>query len=163
MRKKITVSKLVLDILDRDAKQFNMTRERLCNGILITFSIREIREVERESLDERAVLQFSLSKSTSEYYTIISKDIENEPKFLRSIFTTYVHLNPFYREIMIFRDKLITLKDYILRKEKIYISVGTSIEEVLITDIIRCPITDYIKFKIKDKGEFFLNEFRIIL
>ena len=113
MRKKITVSKLVLDILDRDAKQFNMTKERLCNEILITFSIREVKEIEREDLDEKAILQFTLSRANAEYYSIISKKIENEPKFLRSIFTTYAHLNPFYREIMMFRDKLITLKSYI--------------------------------------------------
>lgn len=163
MRKKITVSKLVLDILDRDAKQFNMTKERLCNEILITFSIRDVKEIEREDLDEKAILQFTLSRSTSEYYNIISKKIENEPKFLRSIFTTYAHLNPFYREIMMFRDRLITLKDYISRKEKIYISIGTRVEEVLIIDIIRCPITDYIKLRTQDKGEFYLNEFRMIL
>ncbi|MDO5789093.1 MAG: hypothetical protein Q4P79_06475 [Fusobacterium sp.] len=163
MRKKITVSKLVLDILDRDAKQFNMTKERLCNEILITFSIRDVKEIEREELDEKAILQFTLSRSTSEYYNIISKKIENEPKFLRSIFTTYAHLNPFYREIMMFRDRLITLKDYISRKEKIYISIGTRVEEVLIIDIIRCPITDYIKLRTQDKGEFYLNEFRMIL
>lgn len=163
MRKKITVSKLVLDILDRDAKQFNMTKERLCNEILITFSIREVKEIEREDLDEKAILQFTLSRANAEYYSIISKKIENEPKFLRSIFTTYAHLNPFYREIMMFRDKLITLKSYISKKEKIYISIGTKVEEVLITEIIRCPITDYIKLRTQDKGEFFLNEFRIIL
>lgn len=163
MRKKITVSKLVLDILDRDAKQFNMTKERLCNEILITFSIRDVKEIEREDLDEKAILQFTLSRSTSEYYNIISKKIENEPKFLRSIFTTYAHLNPFYREIIMFRDRLITLKDYISRKEKIYISIGTRVEEVLIIDIIRCPITDYIKLRTQDKGEFYLNEFRMIL
>lgn len=163
MRKKITVSKLVLDILDRDAKQFNMTKERLCNEILITFSVREVKEIKREDLDEKAILQFTLNRANSEFYSIISKNIENEPKFLRSIFTTYAHLNPFYREIMMFRDKLITLKNYISKKEKIYISIGTRVEEVLITEIIRCPITDYIKLRTQDKGEFFLNEFRIIL
>ncbi|MGL5639134.1 MAG: hypothetical protein ACRCW7_07300 [Cetobacterium sp.] len=128
-RIKIMVSKLILDILDRDSKHFNMTREKLCNEILIIFSIRKMQGIDREDLDEKAYLQFTLSQSTTEYYKAVSRDIQDEPKFIRNIFTGYANLNPFYREIILFRDKLIVLKDYCLKKEKVHISIGGPIRK----------------------------------
>lgn len=160
-RIKIMVSKLVLDILERDSNHFNMTKERLCNEILVIFSIRKMSGIPREELDEKAYLQFTLSQSSSEYYGSISREIEDEPKFIRDIFTSYTHLNPFYREIILFRDKLIVLKDYILRKEKIHISIGNRLETVTIEEIKKCHLTDYIKLK-TSIGEFYMNELRII-
>ncbi|MGL4451141.1 hypothetical protein [Cetobacterium sp.] len=160
-RIKIMVSKLILDILDRDSKHFNLTREKLCNEILIIFSIRKIEGIEREELDEKIYLQFTLTQSTTEYYKAISNGIQDEPKFIRSIFTGYAHLNPFYREIILFRDKLIVLKDYCLKKEKLHISIGNRLEEVIVEEIKRCQMTDYIKLR-TDKGEFYMNELRII-
>lgn len=155
------VSKLILDILDRDSRQFNMTREKLCNEILIIFSIRKMQEIGREEFDEKTYLQFTLNQSTTEYYKALSNDVQDEPKFIRSIFTGYAHLNPFYREIILFRDKLIVLKEYCSKKEKFHISVSNRIEEVTIEEIKRCQITDYIKLK-TNKGEFYMNELRII-
>ena len=86
-RVKIMVSKLILDILDRDSRQFNMTREKLCNEILIIFSIRKMQGIEREELDEKTYLQFTLTQSTTEYYKAISNGVQDEPKFIRNIFT----------------------------------------------------------------------------
>ncbi|MCQ8213734.1 hypothetical protein NON08_14630, partial [Cetobacterium somerae] len=160
-RIKIMVSKLILDILDRDAKHFKITREKLCNTILITFSIRKTHEIIREEFDEKTYLQFTLSQSTAEYYNFITNGISDEPNFIRSIFTTYCHLNPFYREIILFRDKLIVLKDYCSKKEKIHISIENKLEKVTIEEIRRCQITDYVKL-ITTKGEFYMNELRII-
>lgn len=160
-RIKIMISKLVLDILDRDSKHFNLTKERLCNEILVIFSIRKMHGVMREELDEKAYLQFSLSQSSSVYYGSICDGIDDEPKFVRNIFTGYAHLNPFYREIILFRDKLIVLKDYISRKESVHISIGNRVETVIIEEIKRCQLTDYIKLK-TDMGEFYMNELRII-
>lgn len=155
------VSKLVLDVLDRDSKHFNITKERLCSEILIIFSIRKMPGIEREELDEKAYLQFTLNQSSSVYYESICNEINDEPKFIRNIFTSYAHLNPFYREIILFRDKLIVLKDYITRKESVHISVGNRLETVLIEEVRRCQMTDYIKLK-TNMGEFYMNELRII-
>ncbi|MGL4902208.1 MAG: hypothetical protein ACRDA0_00650 [Cetobacterium sp.] len=160
-RIKIMVSKLVLDILNRDSKHFNIARERLCNEVLIIFSIKNVQGIAREELDEKVYLQFTLNQSSSEYYGVICKDIDDEPKFLRSIFTSYIHLNPFYRESTLFKDKLIVLKDYCIRKERIHISIGNSFEAVFIEEIKRCQLTDYIKLE-TSKGEFYMNELRII-
>lgn len=160
-RVKIKVSRLVLDTLERDSKHFQITKEKLCNEILVTFSIRKMQEIEIEDLDEKAYLQFTMNRATFEYYKMISKNIENEVEFIRNLFTNYTHLNPFYREIILFRDKLIVLKNYISKKEKIHISFNNRLEEVIVEKIIRCPMTDYIKLK-TNKGEYYLNELRII-
>lgn len=160
-RIKIMVSKLVLDILDRDSKHFNITREKLCNEILVIFSIKKIQGIEREELDEKTYLQFTLSQSTTKYYEVICTTIQDEPKFIRNIFTGYAHLNPFYREIILFRDKIIVLKDYCLKKEKFHISMENKLEEVVAEEIKRCQITDYIKLQ-TNKGEFYMNELKII-
>lgn len=150
-----------MNILEKDAKHFNLRKEKLCNDILINLSLKEIKGVERELFDEKANLQFSLTQTNCEYYKIVSKNIDNEANYLRNIFTYYAHLNPFYREIMLNREKLIAVNNYLEKKEIINVSIGNRVDQLQIIEISRCHMTDYIKLK-TDKGEFYMNELRMI-
>lgn len=161
-RIKVLLSKLTLEILKRDSKHFKISKEKLCNDVLINFSLKRLLGVERELFDEKAYLQFSLTQANSEYYNIISKNIEDEPTFIKNMFTSYIHLNPFYRETYIFKDKLIIVSSYIEKKEEINVSIKGALDRILIEGVIKCNTTDYIKLK-TNKGCFYLSDIRLIL
>lgn len=158
---KVLLSKLSLEVIRRDSLHFKVSREKLCNDILVNFSLKSLSGIEREMFDDKAYLQFTLNQCNCEYFDIISKNIMDESKFIKNIFSSYIHLNPFYREMAIFKDKLIIISTYIEKKTEVYVSINGNIEKIIFKGVKKCELTDYVKL-LTTEGEFYLNDLRLI-
>ncbi|MDR1834610.1 MAG: hypothetical protein LBQ96_02280 [Fusobacteriaceae bacterium] len=70
-RIKALVSAYILEVLDEDCNHFQISKERLCNEILLKFSVkfRSDSDFDDDMLfDRREYLQFALNANNKKYY-----------------------------------------------------------------------------------------------
>lgn len=161
---KVSVPNLLLEILEQDLHQFSITKERLCNIILLKFSSKDAPNYNQEMMFEnKTYLQFALNKDNIGYYSKLSQKKKNmsNSEIIREIFLSYAVLPPFLRETILFREKIIVLNTTQKEKVNIQLDTGEEIVEGIIEDIFRDTKTRYLKLKLEGK-DYFISKVRII-
>lgn len=103
------VPKYILEIIAKDTEHFQISKYKLCNLILLKFSLRfRSNHCQEMSFEEKEYLQFTLHKENTGFYNEIRKGIDgiNESEMIREIFSSYAVLPSFLRELNLFREKI---------------------------------------------------------
>lgn len=127
MRKKIkiTVPKLVKEILEQDMEYFNYTKEKLCNLIIQELGYEKtIPLYEKMENEDKAIITFNLYEKNTAYFNDMLKESkeETERDFLRRIFSTYINFHPSIREKVIRKELFTELEKAQKRNKMIKIS-----------------------------------------
>lgn len=166
MKKKmrVLVPKLIIDVLEKDCEFFGMTKEKLCNEILLKFSLKFRSRYQEELIfEEKEYLQFNLSKANQRYYSELLNELKNtnESEVVREIFSSYAVLIPFLREMNLFREKIIFLSSASKEYRVLKIDTPNGIVEGRVERIFRCKETDYLKLEVNEK-EYYVGQLRVI-
>lgn len=161
---KASVPKYLVEILEVDLKHFSLPKERLCNKILLKFSLKFRSNYNQEMIfEEKDILQFSLNKENRTYYAELCQQMEklSESEIIREIFLSYAVLPPFLRETHLFREKIVFLNT--AQKEYRILKVHTSdgVIESRVEKIFRDKATGYLKITLNSK-DYFIGQIRII-
>lgn len=153
---KVLVYKLILEILERDAKHFNITREKLCNEVIIKLGYRSFNNGNDIKYETKDFLQFNLNTVSKKFYDDIVKQNHstNESEILRNILMNYVNFNPYIREQIIQDEKVIYFEHIIKEQKPIRVSIGDEIEVLKVLSLERCPVTNYILVVFENKKEY---------
>lgn len=154
---KILTPTLFLETLEKDVKHFGITKEKLCNEILIRLNDRYMLALEREfKSEEKKFLQFNLNKKGSKFYSsIVTNHLStNESEIMRSILAGYINLNPFIREWAIFEEKIVFFEHLEREQNEIKVLVNDSFYIGKVKGIERCKETDYIVVKLGNRSEY---------
>lgn len=160
MRKKIKVSipRLIKEIIELDIKYFGYTREKLCNIILQELGYqRTIRLHEKMEDEEKTTLTFNLYEKNTMFFLDMLRESgeETEREFLRRIFSTYINLHPSIREKIIRKDIFIELDKAKKRNKDLKISYRNQVLTVKPIGLERDNEDGYNYLKVEvDKNQF---------
>lgn len=161
---KASVPKYLLKILEADLNHFSISKEGLCNEILLKFSLKFRSNYHQEMLfEEKEYLQFSLNKENKKYYEELSKQMSdlNDAEIIREIFLSYAILPPFLREINLFREKIVFLNTAQKEYRTLKVHTNDGVLESRIKKIFRDKETDYLMATLNDSN-YFISQIRII-
>ncbi|MGL6099317.1 MAG: hypothetical protein ACRCZ9_10370 [Fusobacteriaceae bacterium] len=166
MKKKIRVlvSDLILETLEQDHRQFGLSKEGLCNEILLKFSLKLRLNYQQDMLyEKKEYLQFNLNKANQRYYhNLISETQElNESEIVREIFSVYAVLHPFLREVYIFREKITFIGNAVKECRVVKIDTPDGVLDGRIEKIERCKEKGYLKIVILGKS-YYISQMRVI-
>ena len=66
---KASVPEYLIEILEEDLKHFSLPKERLCNEILLKFSLKFRSNYNQEMIfEDKDIIQFTLNKDNRKYY-----------------------------------------------------------------------------------------------
>ena len=157
------VNNYILEIIGEDIQHFGITKYKLCNLILIKFSLKYRSNYFQEmSYESKSYLQFALHKENIIYYNELKKGIDiNESEMIREIFSSYAILPAFLREIHLFKEKISFLmtaqKEY--RVLKLHTKFG--VVEGRIEVVLRDKESDYLKV-IVNGSDYFVSQLEVI-
>lgn len=158
------IPKYLMQVIDKDMKHFTISKYKLCNDVLIKFSLKFRSNYCQDMFFEQGeYLQFNLYKQNIGYYNSLRRGIEgiSESEMIREIFSSYGILPPFLREITLFREKIAFLitaqKEYRVLK----IHTRTGVVEGRIESVYRNEETDYLMIKLNGKS-YYASQIEII-
>ena len=166
MKKKkvrVQVPKLVREIIERDSAHFNITRKKLCNLIILKMGYRSKVDLVKELCNlEKVYLQFNLNSECLNFYLDILKSNgnTNESEVIRGILLTYINLNSFLREKILFEEQVAYFEYLKKFREHVKVVIGNKITEEKIVRIFPCPSTHYIRVAF-EKHEEYLSKLKI--
>lgn len=162
---KANVPRFILDIIEKDSDHFNISKEKLCNEILVKFSLKFRSNYCAEMLfEETDSLQFSLNKDNQKYYNELLAGIKDttESEILRETFSAYAILPAFMRETYLYREKVVFLKSSLKEYRVLNIhTVEDGIVEGKIDSIFRNKKNDYLMIVLHGKN-YYLSQSRIL-
>lgn len=164
MKKKVLVPVFLLEILEKDYSFFKISKDNLCNQILLKFSLRFCLKYREEMMfEETNYLQFNIHKDNQRLFDELSRKVKelSDSDLLREVFLAYAILPPFLRETHLFKEKINFLNSSYKDKKIIKIDSLSEIIEGKVEKIFRCPNTDYLKIMIHKK-EFYMSQIRVI-
>lgn len=164
MKKKVLVPVFLLEILEKDYSFFKISKDNLCNQILLKFSLRFCLKYQEEMMfEETNYLQFNIHKDNQRLFDELSRKVKelSDSDLLREVFLAYAILPPFLRETHLFKEKINFLNSSYKDKKIIKIDSLSEIIEGKVEKIFRCPNTDYLKIMI-NKKEFYMSQIRVI-
>ena len=155
----------VFEILEKDQKHFELTKEKLCNKVLFNFSFSNtVIEDKNLLFEEYNYLQFTLDKVNQEYYRNLLENlqIKNESKFIREIFLHYAISHAFVRESYLFREKISFFQSLMEEKDITRFHTPDGIIENKITKIYRDKEIGYIFVKMDNNKVYYLSQIQAI-
>lgn len=161
---KLPVPKIIYEVLEEDSAHFGITKEKLCNEIILKLGYKPLAEYHKMMIFERKVsLQFNLYEECEKYYEDISKRYNNisDSELVRTILATYINMAPFLREKLIMDSKVRFSMELIKEKSTVKLDNGSEILEVVFEEIERCPDKGYLKI-IHSLGSDYLSKVKII-
>lgn len=163
-KRKLLLPDIVIEILDHDAKHFDMTREKLCNEIIIKLGYKERLSLSSEiKFTSKKYIQFNLGMIAGKVYDDIfqrSEDI-SDPELMRSIFNAYFNYHPYVREYILFKEKITYLERLQKKGEEVIVSTNHTIIRGTISSINRCSETQFRKIVIGDTEEY-ISKIKIV-
>lgn len=157
-RKKINfkIQKEIVEILEKDAQYFGLSKEGLCNRIFEEFIFKQL-NFEALSSDEEEndiYIQFNLNKKNSLIYKDITKKEKNkiDSKYFRKILTLYSNLNEQLREKIIFRRTYELIKKCIKDNNLLRVYYLEKIHVVQPTLIMKNPLNSYNTILVESKS-----------
>ena len=161
---RILVPVIVLESLEADLNFFGVLKERICNDILLKFSLKYRSNYQHEMFfDEKEYLQFNLNKANQRYYLELietNKDL-NASEILREIFLTYALLHPALRELYLYREKISFIANSIKEFRHLRIDTEKGVIEGRIEKIFRCKKKGYLKILVNNE-ELYVAKIRVI-
>lgn len=164
MKKKVLVPVFLLEILEKDCSFFKISKDNLCNQILLKFSLRFCLKYQEDMIfEENDYLQFNIHKDNQRLFNELSRRVKelSDSDLLREVFLAYAILPPFLRETNLFKEKVNFLHSSYRDQKVIKIDSLSEIIEGKVEKIFRCPNTDYLKIMIHKK-EFYVSQIRVI-
>lgn len=164
MKKKVLVPVFLLEILEKDCSFFKISKDNLCNQILLKFSLRFCLKYQEDMIfEENDYLQFNIHKDNQRLFSELSRRVKelSDSDLLREVFLAYAILPPFLRETNLFKEKVNFLHSSYRDQKVIKIDSLSEIIEGKVEKIFRCPNTDYLKIMIHKK-EFYVSQIRVI-
>ena len=164
MKKKVLVPVFLLEILEKDCSFFKISKDNLCNQILLKFSLRFCLKYQEDMIfEENDYLQFNIHKDNQRLFSELSRRVKelSDSDLLREVFLAYAILPPFLRETYLFKEKVNFLHSSYKDQKVIKIDSLSEIIEGKVEKIFRCPNTDYLKIMIHKK-EFYMSQIRVI-
>ena len=125
---RVTVSEDISRLLKKDAEEFGLNNNRLCNYILNKLKYNRKMEIDKvlelESKSVGKIVQFDLNVSNkSIYYDILRENgVQVEAEFFRELFEIYGSKFKYQRELFIFSEKIDKVLEAIKNKSKMKIS-----------------------------------------
>ena len=143
------VNNYILEIIGEDIQHFGITKYKLCNLILIKFSLKYRSNYFQEmSFESKSYLQFALHKENITYYNELKKGVDmNESEMIREIFSSYAILPAFLR----------AKKEY--RVLQLHTNFG--VVEGRIEVVLRDKESDYLKV-IVNGSDYFVSQLEVI-
>ena len=164
MKKKVLVPVFLLEILEKDCSFFKISKDNLCNQILLKFSLRFCLKYQEDMIfEENDYLQFNIQKDNQRLFSELSRRVKelSDSDLLREVFLAYAILPPFLRETYLFKEKVNFLHSSYKDQKVIKIDSLSEIIEGKVEKIFRCLNTDYLKIMIHKK-EFYVSQIRVI-
>lgn len=164
MKKKVLVPVFLLEILEKDCSFFKISKDNLCNQILLKFSLRFYLKYQEDMIfEENDYLQFNIHKDNQRLFSELSRRVKelSDSDLLREVFLAYAILPPFLRETYLFKEKVNFLHSSYKDQKVIKIDSLSEIIEGKVEKIFRCLNTDYLKIMIHKK-EFYVSQIRVI-
>ena len=160
---KVAVPEFVLKTLKEDQKHFDITKEKLCNEILLKFSIENLNCYCDIPFNKNEYLQFNLNKTNKIYYEELSKKIDgkNDSEKIRKIFSEYAILQPFVREAILFREKIICMNSFEKNKKILKMCTNGEIYEGKVEKIFIDEEKKYLMATI-NKSNHYIREIKIL-
>lgn len=160
MRKKIKVSipRLVKEIIEQDMEYFNYTREKLCNLIIQELGYEKTIPLhEKMEEEDKVLINFNLYEKNTVYFSDMLKesDEETEREFLRRVLSTYVNFHPSIREKVVRKELFTELEKAKKRNKQVKVSHKEEILTVKALGLERDDETGYNYLKaIRDNQEY---------
>lgn len=166
MRKKIKMPapRYLSEILEQDCKHFGITKEKLCNEIILKVGYKPLTPYHKLMVfEDKVEVQFNLHNECEKYYEDICKEYGSltDAELMRTILSTYSNLSPFVREKIIMDTKLRFVTELLEGKHSVMVDTGEQILESEIQSIKRCPERNYLKVR-HTHGEEYLSKLKII-
>ena len=164
MKKKVLVPVFLLEILEKDCSFFKISKDNLCNQILLKFSLRFCLKYQEDMIfEENDYLQFNIHKDNQRLFSELSRRVKelSDSDLLREVFLAYAILPTFLIETHLFKEKVNFLHSSYKDQKVIKIDSLSEIIEGKVEKIFRCLNTDYLKIMIHKK-EFYVSQIRVI-
>lgn len=158
------VPKYILEIIAKDVEHFQISKYKLCNLILLKFSLRfRSNHCQEMAFEEREYLQFTLHKENTGFYIEIRKGINgmNESEMIREIFSSYAVLPSFLREVNLFREKIAFLMSSHKEYRVLKFHTVEGIVEGRIEKIDRNKKENYLQILVNGKS-YYISQIEII-
>lgn len=167
MRKRIKLSipKLIKEILDQDTTYFNIKLERLCNLIVQEMGYEPTLRIQDKLKTERKIpITFNLNERNTNYLQnmILNSTEKVETEFFRSLLSTYANLHPSLREKVIKKNLYLELELTIRDSLTIKISYDNKITDILPLSFQRDKTNGYNWLEAKVDTEKYLFRLRDI-
>lgn len=164
-RAKLTLPKLIKEILLQDVEYFGIKLETLCNLILKEMGYDQtLRIHDRIANEKKVILAFNLNEKNTVYFEdMLSESEENvEAEYFRRLLSTYANFHPSIRERVV-RRELFREVEYAIKKIlMIKIAKEKEVFDVLPVALIRDGETGYNILQVKVGGEILCYKVRDI-
>lgn len=166
MRKKIKmpIPQIINEVLIQDSEHFGMTKEKLCNEVILKMGYKTLVGYHKMmTFEDKVDLQFNLQVETQKYYEDIYKenDAISDSELVRTILSTYINLSPLLREKLIMDSKLRFIIELLKGEHIVKIDRGDDVVDGLLERVHRCPTTNYLKV-VHSHGSEYLSKIKII-
>lgn len=153
---RLSIPKLVKEVLMEDMAYFNLKKDRVCNVIVKEMGYSSLLKLhENLKLERKLVINFNLNERNTRYFKDMVKlsKKETEAEFLRSLLSTYANFHPFLREKVLYKVKFKELEQAIKCKEQIRAEIEGEILELEPLGFSRDEVSKYaiLKFQVGKK------------
>ncbi len=164
-RVRLSIPKLIKEVLLEDMKYFNLKMDKLCNMIVEEMGYSKLLKFHKKlRLEKKLIINFNLTQRNTKYFkdmVRLSKE-DTEAEFLRSLLSTYANLHPFLREKLLYSSKFNKLEEAIKTKNQIRVEIEGKILEIEPLYFSRNEHTKYAVLNFKEKEGIYQYNFKEI-
>lgn len=157
-RVRLSIPKLIKEVLQEDMVYFNIKMDRLTNTIVKEMGYSNLLKLhENLKLERKLVINFNLNERNTRYFKDMVKlsEEETEAEFLRDLLSTYANLHPFVREKILCKIKFQELEEAIRRKYQIRVEVEGKILDIEPLGFSRDKDTKYASLKFQSDKKMY--------
>lgn len=164
-RIKLSIPKLIKEILDKDIDYYGIKIEKLCNIVVQEMGYEEVLRIHDKLKSDRKIpITFNLTDRNTKFLpSMLTNSSEKmETEFFRSLFSTYANLHPSLRERVVKKSVYIELELAIKNHTEVKISYENKISDVIPLSFQRDEETGYNYLEVEVFGERFLYRLKDI-
>lgn len=164
-RIKLSIPKLIKEILDKDTEYYGIKLEKLCNVVVQEMGYEEtLRIHDKLKSDRKIPITFNLTDRNTKFLpSMLANSSEKmETEFFRSLLSTYTNLHPSLRERVIKKSAYIELELAIKNQTEVKISYESLILDIVPLSFRRDEETGYNYLEAESLGERYLYRLKDI-
>lgn len=145
-RVKLSIPKLIKEILDKDIEYFNIKLEKLCNIVVQEMGYEQVLRIQDKLKNERKIpITFNLNERNTKFLQDMIKCSPEklETEFFRSLLSTYCNFHPSLREKIIKKNLHLEIELSIKEQLPIKISYNNKIIDILPITFLRDTLTEH--------------------